>query len=92
MAPQANAYAERWVGSARRECMDWMIVRGRRHLERVLDEYVDHYNNQRPHRGLQLRPPNGQLRGVSATGAITCRARLGGLLREYSRAPNLVAA
>ncbi len=91
-APKANAYAERWVGSARRECLDWMIIRGRRHLERVLDEYVDHYNNERPHRGLQLHPPNGQLDGVSASGAIICRPRLGGFLREYSRVPSLVAA
>ena len=91
-APQANAYAERWVGSARRECLDWLIVGGRRHLEWVLDEYVDHYNNERPHRGLQLQPPNGRLHGMSATGAIRSRARLGGLLREYSRAPDVVAA
>ncbi len=91
-APKANAYAERWVGSARRECLDWLIVGGRRHLERVLDEYVDPYNKERPHLGFQLHPPNGRLHGVSATGAISCRARLGGLLREYSRVPNLIAA
>ena len=91
-APKANAHAERWVGSARRECLDWLIIRGRRHLERVLDEYVDHYNNERPHRGLQLHPPNGPLYPVSAIGAIRCRARLGGLLREYSRVPSLAAA
>ena len=90
-APKANAYAERWVGSARRECLDWLIIGGRLHLERVLDEYVDHYNSERPHRGLQLHPPNGQLQGVGA-GAIRCRSRLGGLLREYSRTPSLVAA
>ena len=47
-APKANAYAERWVGSAGRECLDWLIVGGRRHLGQVLDEYVDHYNNERP--------------------------------------------
>lgn len=88
-APQANAYAERWVGSARRECLGRLIVGGRRHLERVLDEYV---NNERPHRGLQVQPPNGRLQGLSATGAIRSRARLGGLLREYSRAPDVVAA
>ncbi len=75
-APKANAYAERWVGSARRECLDWLIIGGRLHLERVLDEYVDHYNSERPHRGLQLHPPNGQLQGVGA-GAIRCRSRLG---------------
>ena len=63
------------------------MVGGRRHLERVLDEYVDHYNNERPHRGLQLHPPNGRLHGVSARGVISCRLRLGGLLREYSRVP-----
>ena len=91
-APKANAFAERWVGSARRECLDWLIIGGRSHLERVLDEYVDHYNSERPHRGLQLHPPNGRLRGVNATGEISCRARLGGLIREYSRRPSLVAA
>jgi len=91
-APKANAHAERWVGTARRECLDWMIIRGRRHLEGVLEEYVDHYNCARPHRGLQLHPPNGPLHGVSATGAISCRARLGGLLREYSRTPSSAAA
>jgi len=92
VSPKANAYAERWVGSARRECFDWMIIRGRRHAERVLNEYVDHYNRERPHRGLQLHPPNGQIHGGSAGGAIRCRARLGGLLREYSRTASLVAA
>jgi putative transposase len=91
-APKANAFAERWVGSARHECLDWLIIRGRPHLERVLDEYVDHYNDERPHRGLQLHPPNGRLRGVNATGAIRCRSRLGGLLRGYSREPNAAAA
>ena len=88
----ANAYAERCVGSARRECLDWLIVGGQRHLQRVLDDYVDHYNNERPHRGLQLHPPNGRPQVVSAMGAIRSRSRLGGLLREYSRAPRLVAA
>jgi putative transposase len=91
-APKANAHAERWVGSARRECFDWMIIRGRRHAGRVLEEYVDHYNKERPHRGLQLHPPNGKVHGASATGEIICRQRLGGLLREYSRAPMSPAA
>ncbi len=91
-APRANAYAERWVGSARRECLDWLIVGARCHLARVLDAYVHHYNNERPHRGLQLHPPNARLYAVRATGAIRSRARLGGLLREYSRASDLAAA
>ena len=83
-APKANPHAERWVGSARRECLDWLIIRGRRHLENVLEEYVDHYNAERPHRGLQLQTPNGLAGRVIPTGEVSCRLRLGGLLREYS--------
>jgi len=49
-APNANAYAERWVRTVRQECLDWMLIWGRRHLERVLDEYLRHYNHERPHR------------------------------------------
>jgi len=57
-APRANAFAERFVGTVRRECLDRMLILGRRHLERVLAEYVVHYNQHRPHRGLgQLAPP-----------------------------------
>ena len=56
-APRANAFAERFVGTVRRECLDRMLILGRRHLERVLDEYVAHYNGHRPHRALgQLAP------------------------------------
>lgn len=56
-APQANAYAERWVRTVRAECLDWMLVLGRRHLEEVLRTYAAHYNEARPHRGLDLRTP-----------------------------------
>jgi hypothetical protein len=97
-AGSAGGGANRGLGrvcvphTARRECLDWVIIGGLRHLERALDEYVDHYNNERPHRGLQLHPPNGPLYPVSVIGAIRCRSRLGGLLREYSRAPNVAAA
>ena len=56
-APRANAFAERFVGTVRRECLDRLLVLGRRHLERVLVEYVAHYNSHRPHRALgQLAP------------------------------------
>jgi putative transposase len=51
-APRANAYAERWVRSVRRECLDWTKIWNRRHLERVLTAYVGHYNRARPHRGI----------------------------------------
>jgi transposase InsO family protein len=86
-APQANAIAERFVRTIRSECLDWLLVLNRRHLEHVLLVFVDHYNRQRPHRALDLRPPiadSAQARAVS--GAIRRRDRLGGLIHEYYRA------
>jgi putative transposase len=59
-APRANAFAERWVRTVRTECLDWMLVLGRRHLERVLRTYAAHYNERRPHRGLELKTPDPQ--------------------------------
>ena len=56
-APKANAIAERFVRTVRAECLDWLLILNRRHLERVLRVYVDHYNTQRPHRALKLQPP-----------------------------------
>ncbi len=56
-APQANAYAERFVRTVRTECLDWLLIVGRRHLEHVLRIYIQHYNRERPHRGLALQPP-----------------------------------
>jgi len=86
-APVVNCYAERWVETVRRECLDWLIILGRGHLERVLVEYVDHYNRARPHRGLELHTPNGGAGTPAAVGGIRCRGRLGGLIHEYSRVP-----
>jgi hypothetical protein len=57
-APNVNAHAERWVGSVRAECLDWTLILGRRHLERVLRGYAEHFNGHRPHRGLGLRAPD----------------------------------
>jgi putative transposase len=56
-APNANAYAERWVGSARRECLDRLLILGRRQLEHVLRVYIRHFNEHRPQRALNLRAP-----------------------------------
>jgi transposase InsO family protein len=85
-APKANAYAERFVGTVRRECLDWMIVWGRRHLERVLRHYVDHYNAERPHRSLALDTPNPSRTTASpgsSVGDIRRRSVLSGLVNEY---------
>jgi putative transposase len=57
-APDANAYAERWIRTVRTECLDWLLIVGREHLERVLRVYVNHYNRHRPHRALGLHPPD----------------------------------
>ena len=86
-APQANAYAERFVRTIRAECLDWLLILSRRHLETVLRVYTAHYNRERPHRGLALRPPEPTpaTQALSA-GKIERRDRLGGLIHEYHRA------
>lgn len=84
-APRANAVAERWVGTVRRECLDRALILGRRHLEAILREFVDHYNAARPHRALDLRAPLCPPQPVQPSGAIVRRDRLDGLIHEYSR-------
>ena len=61
-APKANAICERWVGTVRRECLDHLLVLGRRHLERVPASYVARYNGSRPHRALELQSPERRAR------------------------------
>jgi putative transposase len=56
-APQANAIAERFVRTIRAECLDWLLILNRCHLQRVLRVYVDHFNVHRPHRALKLQSP-----------------------------------
>ena len=87
-APAANSFAERWVGSARRECTDRILITGRRHLAIVLDAYVDHYNGHRPHQSLGQQPPRPrQPARFSQTGSTVRRRKtLGGLINEYDRA------
>ena len=85
-APRANAFAERWVGTARRECLDHILIFGPRHLDRVLGSYVEHYNQVRPHRGLELQPPDPGPRAEAGPGMKVCRRDvLGGLIHEYQR-------
>jgi putative transposase len=89
-APKANAYAERWVRTVRAECLDWLLVLGRAHLEQILRVYAEHYNAHRPHRALRLEPPLQQA-GLTAVGEdqparVQRRDLLGGLIHEYRRA------
>jgi len=90
-APKANAIAERFVGTARRECLDWLLILNRRHLEHVLRVFMDHYNAHRPHRSLDLTPPTTigrieQIVSCSPSAEVKRRDRLGGLIHEYSYA------
>jgi putative transposase len=89
-SPRANAYAERWVRTARAEVTDRMLITGPRHLRAVLDEYVAHYNQHRPHRARNLRPPDAVDTAVApvadlAAARIRRRKVLGGLIHEYER-------
>lgn len=89
-APKANAVAERFVGTGRRECLDWLLIANRRHLQQVLHKFVKHYNGHRPHRALGLAPPDPQhpppptADPLAAT--IRRQDRLGGLIHEDSAA------
>jgi putative transposase len=84
-APQANAFAERFARTVRTECLDWLLIVGRRHLEHVLRIYTQHYNRERPHRGLALQPPQPQARALPRHLDVQRRDHLGGLLHEYYR-------
>jgi transposase InsO family protein len=87
-APKANAVAERFVGTVRRECLDWLLIVNRRHLQHVVSVFVDHYNAHRPHRSLNLTPPaaNGRRRRIPPSGDLKRTDRLGGLIHEYGYA------
>jgi len=86
-APNANAYAERWVRTVRADCLDRILILGRRHLEHVLRVYHRHYNEHRPHRALRLVPPDGcDAPPLEATEHLRRRDLLGGLIHEYEAA------
>ena len=85
-SPRANSYAERFVGTLRRECLDHVLILGERHLREVLAEYARHYNEHRPHQGLQQEPPQRQPgHTVDITARIERKQVIGGLISEYRR-------
>jgi putative transposase len=88
-APKANAFAERFVGTLRRECLDRMLILGRGHLESVLRSYVAHYDGHRPHRALDMNPPTARHlpeEHEDLPRRVARRDILGGLIHEYERA------
>ena len=86
-SPRANSYAERFVGTLRRECLDHVLILGERHLRSVLADYARHYNGHRPHQALRQEPPLREPgHAVDVTARIECRQVLGGLISEYRRA------
>ena len=83
-APNANAYAERFVRSIKEECLNRMILFGEGHLRRAISEYLAHYHGERNHQGLENELIDGC--DQAAVGEVATRERLGGLLRYYHRA------
>lgn len=85
-SPRANAYAERFVGTLRRECLDWILVFSQRHLQNILRIYLTHYNGHRPHRALELRSPDCAEPFISSgiqSRHVLRHDLLGGLIHEY---------
>ncbi|MDF1800320.1 MAG: integrase core domain-containing protein [Planctomycetota bacterium] len=83
-APNANAYAERFIRSIKEECLSRIILFGEGHLRRAVDEYLAHYNTERNHQGIGNELIDG--REISGSGAVECSGRLGGLLKHNHRA------
>jgi hypothetical protein len=88
-APNANAFAERWVRSAREECLDHLFIINAVHLRRVLIEFVNYYNTSRPHQGIDQQTPIPCK--IPSTGTIHRRKLLGGIINDYYRAPTRTA-
>ncbi|MEV6638132.1 transposase [Actinoplanes sp. NPDC051470] len=89
-APRANAYAERWVRTVRRECLDRILIYNPRHLRATLEEYVRHYNEHRPHQGGGQRPPALETSPAPVTELTAARIRrrnvFNRMINEYSPA------
>lgn len=82
-SPWQNGYAERVIGSIKRECLDHIVIGNASHLRRVLKTYADYYNNDRTHLSLEKDSPAG--RPIDGFGDILARPILGGLHHRYER-------
>ena len=81
-APDANAYAERWVRTIREECLDHLLIMNQAHLRRVLDDYINYYEHSRPHQGLEQRTPVSR-QPVLYSGQVRKRKILAGIINDY---------
>jgi hypothetical protein len=88
-APNANAFAERWVRTVREECLDHILILSTNHSKRVLIEYSHYYNYSRPHQGIEQKTP--MLQQFPSEGIIHRRKILGGIINDYYRSPTLVS-
>jgi len=84
-SPNLNAYAERWIGTVRRECLARVIPLGERHLRQIVHEYVDHYHGERPHQSLDNKLIGPVNDNAAIGGRVVRRQRLGGVLSCYHR-------
>jgi len=84
-APRANAYCERFLGSLRRECLDYMLILSERHLRHIVADYVTYFNQARPHQGIGQRIPCDPPLPDHAEGEIVSVPVLGGLHHDYRR-------
>jgi len=90
-APRANSYCERLIGSLRRECLDHMLIQNRLQLDHIVQEYLDYYNNSRPHQGIEQQIPENHAKDNpwptrKSGGCITSTPVLNGLHHSYARA------
>ncbi len=85
MSPNMNSYAESWVGTIKRECLNHFIVFGERHLRYLISEYVKHYNENRPHKAMNNMPLKKTELSKGNTGEIKCQSKLGGIIKHYYR-------
>ncbi len=83
-APNANAHAERWIRSARDECLDKLLIINKLHLRRVMQEFVAYHNTARPHQGIDQRIPVPDI-APTGVGPVRCRNVLGGIIHDYYR-------
>jgi putative transposase len=83
-APNANAYAERWIRSVREECLDKVLILNQAHLRRVMREYIAFFNTARPHQGIDQQIPV-PLASRATSDPVRCRKVLGGILHDYYR-------